>query len=430
MPARAKQLQSAAWLALVAATILVLYWRFLDAYLWDDDFAWIVAGRTFDPAWSFGFTQRTHFYRPLIELYFDIGVALFGYSTRAFHALNIALHILNAWLVFLIARRLLRTIAAAGAAALIFAVLPGILDTIAWVSAVTALLMATFYLSTLLLHLVWLQDGNRKAHVVSHVTFAAALLSHEGAVTLWPALILLDLFVAPRRPAVRQYIAFAVMLIAFLAIAFIVNRHNYVVSEGQYRVGLHVLRNLLDYVGVLYVARHGVIGLVTTAAVLLAVIAFGSRTARFASVWMLLALLPYSLFVQIGGGRYAYLAGAAFALLLVALLQSLQQTLRPDAGAVGTAGATLVVAAAVAIRFAVFAVHSVPVAVKAGERYRAWFIDFRRTHGALPRGAVVTVEDPHVPGVDTRGFLPLLQLEYGDPALQVEVRAARTDARQ
>jgi hypothetical protein len=408
--------------------------RFLGAYLWDDDFAWIAAGRTFDPAWSFGFTQRNHFYRPLIETYFDLGVALFGYSTRAFHALNIALHVLNAWLVFLIAKRLLRPVAAAGAAALLFAVLPGTLDTIAWVSAVTALLMATFYLATLFLHLVWRQDGSRAARVLSHVTFGAALLSHEGAVTLLPALFLADLLVARERRTIReccrQYPAFAAMLVAFLAIAFIVNRQNYVVSEGQYRVGLHVFRNLLDYVGVLYVARHGVTGLVTTAVVLLAVLAFGSRTARFAAAWMVLALLPYSLFVQVGGGRYAYLAGAAFALLLGALLQSLQQALRPHAGALVAVVATVVVAVAVTIRFAAFAAHSVPVAVEAGDRYRGWLVEFRRTHPTLPRGAAITVEDPHVRGIDPRGFLPLLQLEYDDPTLQVDVRSESTDARR
>ena len=408
--------------------------RFLGAYLWDDDFAWIAAGRTFDPAWSFGFTQRNHFYRPLIETYFDLGVALFGYSTRAFHALNIALHVLNAWLVFLIAKRLLRTVAAAGAAALIFVVLPGIIDTIAWVSAVTALLMSTFYLATLLLHLVWRQEGSRKARVASHATFAAALVSHEGAVTLLPALILADLLVARERRPIREwwrhYGAFAAMLLAFLAISFVVNRRNYVVSEGQYRVGLHVFRNLLDYVGVLYVARHGVTGLVTTAVVLLAVLAFGSRTARFAAAWMVLALLPYSLFVQVGGGRYAYLAGAAFALLLGALLQSLQQALRPHAGALVAVVATVVVAVAVTIRFAAFAAHSVPVAVEAGDRYRGWLVEFRRTHPTLPRGAAITVEDPHVRGIDPRGFLPLLQLEYDDPTLQVDVRSESTDARR
>ena len=100
------------------------------------------------------------------------------------------------------------------------------------------------------------------------------------------------------------------------------------------------------------------------------------------------------------------------------------------AAASGSVATPVLVATVIATRFAAFGAHSVPVAMQAGERYHAWFVEFRRTHPALPRGAVVTVEDPHVRGVDARGFLPLLQLEYDDPNLQVEVRSASTDAHQ
>jgi hypothetical protein len=108
----------------------------------------------------------------------------------------------------------------------------------------------------------------------------------------------------------------------------------------------------------------------------------------------------------------------------------LQQALRPHAGALVAVVATVVVAVAVTIRFAAFAAHSVPVAVEAGDRYRGWLVEFRRTHPTLPRGAAITVEDPHVRGIDPRGFLPLLQLEYDDPTLQVDVRSESTDARR
>ena len=75
-------------LAAVAVPILLLYSKFLDGYLWDDDFTLIASGWTFDPTASFGIFNRSHFYRPLIDLYFDLAMAV---SLLAFPDLSLAL---------------------------------------------------------------------------------------------------------------------------------------------------------------------------------------------------------------------------------------------------------------------------------------------------------------------------------------------------
>ena len=415
----------AAPVLLVAAVIFSVHHSFLSAYLWDDDFALIADGRTFDPEWSFGFTQRTHFYRPLIELYFDLMVALFGYSPSALHAGNVALHILNASLVFFLARRLLRGTVASLAAALFFAVLPAILDAVAWVSAVTALLMATWYLATMILHVAWLDSGDRRYRAASVLSFVAALLCHEGAVTLLPVLIGME-FVASdrRRPLlnlVRSYGGFALVLGVYLTIAFIVNRQNYVVTEGQYRLGLHAIRNVLQYVSALYVGRRGLTGLGITALGLMAAWWYGDRAVRFSLAWMIVALMPYVFFVHVGAGRYAYVAAAAFGMLLAGVLQSLDRALQSRIGPTRASVAVIMLTVAIGGRFAVLAVRSTTVTVEAGEEYRSWAAAFRRAHPVLPRGGSIAVADPHWQRVDPRAFLPLLQLEYADPGLQVRI---------
>jgi hypothetical protein len=410
----------------VAATTLLLYFPVLDAYLWADDFGWLTAGQTFDPVSTLSFLQRTHFYRPLIDLYFDLATAVFGYAARPFHALNLALHIVNASLVFAIAKRLLRTVGAAGIAALVFAVLPGTVAAVAWVSAVTALLMTACYLTAVLAHLRWLDTQASTARVVTVVAFGAALLSHEGAVTLLPTLMLADLTFAqgwrvPARDLARRYGLFALLLVGYLAISFTVNRANPNVTGGEYRVGMHAVRNLLEYVSALDVGRHDAFTLLGTAVALLLLVRFGTMPVRFATVWLLIALVPYSFFVTTRSGRYVYLAAAGFSLLLAGVMAALSQALQSRLGARKGMVVSIVLAVAVAGRFAAFAAREVPRAVAPGEVYRAWFESFQRVHPALQPGAAVTIDDPQRRDIDTPALPALLRLEYEDPQLHVSV---------
>jgi hypothetical protein len=413
-------------LLLIAATTLLLYFPLFDAYLWADDFGWLAAGQTFDPASTFSFLHRTHFYRPLVDLYFDLATAVFGYVPRAFHALNVALHIVNACLVFAIAHRLLRAVGAACVAALVFAVLPGINEAVAWVSAVTALLMTLCYLTAVLAHLRWLDARAPADRVVTVIAFVAALLAHEGAVTLLATLLLVDLMFAsgwrvPMRDLVRRYGLLALLLVGYLAISFTVNRANSNVIEGEYRVGMHAVRNLLEYVSTLYVGRHGAFALLGTAVALLLVVRFGTMPVRFGAIWMLLALVPYSFFATTRSGRYVYLSAAGFSLLLAGVMVMLLQVLQARIGARKGTLAAMVLATAVTGRFATFAAREVPHAIAPGEAYRAWFESFRRIHPALPRGAAVTIDDPQRRDIDTPALPPLLRLEYADPQLQISV---------
>jgi hypothetical protein len=99
----------------------------------------------------------------------------------------------------------------------------------------------------------------------------------------------------------------------------------------------------------------------------------------------------------------------------------LSQVLQARIGARKGALVTIMLAAAIVGRFAVFAAREVPRAVAPGEAYRAWFESFHRAHPALPRGAAVTIDDPHRRDIDTPALPALLRLEYADPHLQISV---------
>jgi hypothetical protein len=222
-------------------------------------------------------------------------------------------------------------------------------------------------------------------------------------------------------PSTRFYLPFAIALGAYFAIAYVINRSNYLVVEGHYRAGWHAIGNALNYLTTLYVGPHGPIALALTGVAVLAVLLLGSPPAKFATAWMLIALLPYVFFQPGTTGRYMYLAAAGFSMLAVELMWAIAEAAQTRAPWARSAVVGPVLAAIVIVRFGAFTRHTTPAACVEGEPYLAWMLEFKRVHPSLPRGASVDVADPKRPDIDPRSFQPMLQLEYDDPDLRIRV---------
>ena len=83
-------------LAIVAA-VFIVYRDVHSAYFFEDDFQWLAGALTYAPSSLvdvFG-SGRSHFYRPVVELYFWIATPLFGGSPRLFHLASVVLHAAN-----------------------------------------------------------------------------------------------------------------------------------------------------------------------------------------------------------------------------------------------------------------------------------------------------------------------------------------------
>jgi hypothetical protein len=105
-------------------------------------------------------------------------------------------------------------------------------------------------------------------------------------------------------------------LLASTSAPTFVNARNYVVTEGHYALGLHVFRNLVDYVVALHVGQHTTavrIAVVAASALLLAV---GSGRVRLYTLWIWFTLVPASLFTWPNVARYEYLPAIGLALLV------------------------------------------------------------------------------------------------------------------
>jgi Tfp pilus assembly protein PilF len=148
-------------------------------------------------------------YQPLVWLTFGLDHAVWGMEPAGYHATSLAVHVVNAVLVFALLRLLLRarpghtattgTALAAAAGALAFALHPLRVESVAWLSERHGLLAATFSLLAVIAYLraheARRADERRSGWLAASVTcFALSLLCKASAMTLPLVLLVLDAY--------------------------------------------------------------------------------------------------------------------------------------------------------------------------------------------------------------------------------------------
>lgn len=174
-------------LPLLAITAYVVGWSLNpDNYFYADDWAHL-NNAAFQPIvfWTKVFPVQVYNDRPIGSLLIRGLYHLIGLNHVAYHAIFVALHLLNVALGFLIARRLLRSNRMAFCAALLFGCWSSSIDAVTWVAAVFDLVCCTLVLAAILTHLA------RKSPWLVAALLAVAIRSKEIAIVL-PALLLAD----------------------------------------------------------------------------------------------------------------------------------------------------------------------------------------------------------------------------------------------
>ena len=94
------------------------------------------------------YASTAHFpvYRPLTPLSYALELKLHGMGVEGFHLTNIVLHGCCAVMVFVVLRRMLGSTVGAGVPALLFAVHPANVESVAWVAQRAGLLSLLFFL--------------------------------------------------------------------------------------------------------------------------------------------------------------------------------------------------------------------------------------------------------------------------------------------
>jgi hypothetical protein len=416
--------------AIIVAAAAFVYRAAASAYFFDDDFQWLVGTWAFQPAQLLDFSHMSHFYRPVIDLYFAAATPLFGGSPALFHLFNIGLHAANGLLLLALAREMSRSTTYAFLTALFFVVQPADVDAIAWVSALAEAVGAFFGCLALLWFLQFRRSGRSTRLVLSVAAFFFALLTHESSVMFLPLVLLAGWAFAGAHPTVgarsqtwtaklRPYVPYAILLTAYLAIDLRINSRNYVVAGGHYGIGGHVVTNALEYIVALYVGRHDLANYLLISGGLTVLLLRGSRRVVFATAWLILALLPFVFFRWSNTSRYLYLPAMGFSMLVAEGVMQLDWLLASRLPRAPRIAVLALVAAAIAGRFSLFAVSNVRGFAERTEEYRREIALFKQVHGDLPSHSRVP-SDPRLRARHRYQFLnALVQWEYRDPTIEL-----------
>jgi len=175
--------------ALVAATCLAYQPAWTGGILWDDDGH--LTRPELAPAGSLlriwfepGATQQ---YYPVVHTAFWIFNRLWGHDTLGYHLVNIALHAASACLLW----RILVRLAVPGAllAAVIFALHPVHVESVAWITELKNVLSGVFYFAAALVYLGFDRTRRPPAYAGALALFLLAGLSKTVTVTLPVALL-------------------------------------------------------------------------------------------------------------------------------------------------------------------------------------------------------------------------------------------------
>lgn len=131
-------------------------------------------------------------YHPLTTTLYAIQYSIVGEEAFLYHLVNVLLHIINTFLVFLLIFRLLKQELTAFWAALIFGIHPMHVESVAWISELKDVLFAFFYLLSLLAYLKFRAEKKSKQLILSLLWFTLALFSKSAAVTLPLVVLLID----------------------------------------------------------------------------------------------------------------------------------------------------------------------------------------------------------------------------------------------
>lgn len=171
---------------------------------WDDQFMLTKNEQVRDLSWPGVqkiFTSFTNgSYVPLTVFSYALEYKFSQLEPNAYHTTNLALHLLNVLLVFWLLNLITGQPLVSFITALLFAVNPLRVESVAWISARKDLLYSFFFLGSLISYIRHLQS-NRKStplHTVSFLLFVLSVLAKPQAMILPVVLISLDFLFAPK----------------------------------------------------------------------------------------------------------------------------------------------------------------------------------------------------------------------------------------
>jgi tetratricopeptide (TPR) repeat protein len=142
--------------------------------------------------WAFSTTYADSLWHPLIWLSFMLDNQLVGLNAGGYHITNLILHIFSTLLLFWLFNRMTGAIWRSAFVAVLFAVHPLHVESVAWIAERKDVVSAFFWMLTLCLYVYYTEKPDIKRYLPVVFCFVLALMSKPIVVTLPVILILLD----------------------------------------------------------------------------------------------------------------------------------------------------------------------------------------------------------------------------------------------
>ncbi|MBN2307521.1 MAG: glycosyltransferase family 39 protein, partial [Candidatus Hydrogenedentes bacterium] len=142
-------------------------------------------------AWAFT-TNHASNWHPLTWMSHMVDADLFGVQPAGPHVVNVLLHMANAVLLYIVLRAMTGAVWQAAFVAVLFAVHPLHVESVAWVSERKDVLSTLFWMLTSLAYVRYVRKPGVGRYVLVAVCFALGLMAKPMVVTLPFAFLLLD----------------------------------------------------------------------------------------------------------------------------------------------------------------------------------------------------------------------------------------------
>ena len=163
-------------------------------------------------------------YIPLTLLVYIIQYAYFGFNATSYHAVNVAFHVMNVLLVYVLMERLSGKRFTALMVAALFALHPMHVESVAWISETKDVLYTFFYLLALIVYVKYVKSSHKLGYyLLCFGLFVASMLSKPSAVTLPIVILAIDMYqgrklqwksILEKVPFILLAIVFGLMIIS------------------------------------------------------------------------------------------------------------------------------------------------------------------------------------------------------------------------
>jgi len=287
-------------------------------------------------------------YAPLAMIGFAIDWLLFHGNAAGHHFMSIVFHLTNGFLVYYLARLILKDNLKAALCAIIFCFHPLQVETVAWVSAKNNLVYSIFFLLGLIYYSKFILEQAKKYYLYALVFFICSVLSKPSAICFPLVLVLLDYLLKSQlniKSLVINKIPFILIALG-LGIAtiytrtedkFINQNHAYAIHERIGYAGYAIVQYLYKFIlpinlSVIYPYPQNKIVSLVIGYIALAIIIFGilklyktkHKVVLFGLLFFIVNLLLVLQFIPFGevltADRYMYLPSIGLSIIVLNIL--------------------------------------------------------------------------------------------------------------